>query len=446
MSGRGIGDPRRRSHDTESCSARPEPRERQRARVEGRRPAGPLAGGIVAAALVVAAAPAAHAGGLVRPNNISAHGVSLGGAFVAIADDATAWHFNPSGAAFAGSSLHLGAELVIAPRTFVPVDADGNRGEAQSPETPIVPVPAVGAVVRVSDRVTVGGGLWNTFGGRLSYPKVGLVGVIDQTQNIVLEAVGGVAYKINDRVAVGGAVRFGVGLFAVKTTRRPVDSDLSSAGAGLGASLGATWRVSDKVTLAGSWRSGLDVKTTGSGELLLPEGPLPVNVEHVQTWPQSASLGAAVRLSPRVRWAIELDWMQWSRLEHLIVTFPGTEQVNQRFPLDWVDNYSVRTGVEWRSSPGFALRGGTYFDTNAIPDQNLERQYLDRNKLGVSLGAGLGSGTWRVDVAADFTGGGTRTVPDNSADVGGFPDLANASPGEYSSLLFTFEAAVVRRL
>lgn len=386
---------------------------------------------------------AADAGGIARPNILSARGVSLGGAFVAVADDATAWHFNPAGTVFAEPNVHVGAELVIAPRTYKPLDP---AQPEQSPDTPIIPVPALGVVAEVGDRVKVGGGVWNTYGGQLQYPDQGLTGVIDYSQNIVIEAVGGIGYKINERVAVGGTVRLGVGLFKVQTTQKPVDSDLSATGVGIGASVGAMWRASDTVTVGVSWRSGLDIRTTGSGALMLPAGPLPVEVVHEQTWPQSASVGTAVAFSPRFLWSVELDWTQWSRFETLDVTFPGTEQVNQSYPLDWDDNYAVRSGVQWKVSPGFALRGGVYFDTNAIPDQNIERQYVDRDKLGASLGFGVGRGTWRFDLGADFTGGAGRTVPDNSADVGAFPELANAAPGEYSSLLFTLEAAVVRRL
>jgi long-chain fatty acid transport protein len=409
----------------------------------------------LAAALALLLPSTAVAGGLARPNNLSARGVSLGGAFVAVADDATAWHFNPAGTAFAEPAVHLGAELVIAPRTYVPVDAAGNRGPAQKPETPIVPLPALGLAVRVSDRVTVGAGVWNTFGGQLEYcadraacqaehATDMLGGVIDNTQNAVIELVTGASYRVDDTLAVGGAMRVGYGLFKVMTTSRPADSKVSASGVGVGASLGATWRPSPAVTVAASWRSGLSVETTGDGLI----GDVTVPVEHTQTWPQSASLGAAFAAGPDVTISTQLDWTQWSRYERIVVDFPASTVV-QIYPLDWDDSYGLRAGVEWRQSRRLALRGGAYFDSNAIPDYTMERQYLDRNKVGLSYGASLGLGAWRVDVGGDLlgvVGGSPRTVPDNSAEVAGFPALRNVSPGEYSSKLLTFELAVVRRL
>jgi long-chain fatty acid transport protein len=388
-------------------------------------------------------ATAAHAGGLARPNFLSARGLGLGGAFVAVADDATAWHFNPAGTVFADSSILLGGELVVAPRTYMPLDPSMPE---QSPDTPIFPLPALGVVKHVSDRVVLGGGLWNTYGGSLTYPDQGLSQVIDQSRDAVIETVLGVGYRVNERVAIGGSVRLGIGLFSVKATQKPVDTNLSSKGIGVGAALGATWLASEKVTLAASWRSAMNVKTTGTGELMLPSGPLPVNVEHQQTWPQSASVGAAVALGARARWSVELDWTQWSRMESLSVNFPGNEAVNQLFPMDWKDNYAVRTGVEWKKSAGFALRGGAYFDSNAIPDQTIERQYLDSPKFGLSVGSSIGFGAWRLDLGLDGIAGPPRTVPDNSAEVGAFSALRNIAPGDYSGSVFTFEAAAVRRL
>lgn len=404
----------------------------------------------------VAGGGAAHAGGLARPNNISARGVSLGGAFVAVADDATAWHFNPAGAAFADPGLHLGAEVVIAPRTFVPVDADGNRGPVQAPDTPVVPLPALGVAVRVSDKATVGAGIWNTFGGRLGYcadraacmaehQEDMLTGVIDNSQNFVIELVGGASYRVNNRLSVGGAVRVGYGVFKVMTTARPTDSEVSASGLGIGATLGIMWRPSDCAAFGASWRSSLTVQATGNGAL---GADVDLPIEYAQRWPQSASIGGAFAVGKSVTVATQLDWTQWSRLEQLDVIFPTSTFV-QTYPLDWDDTYGVRAGVEWRARPRLAFRTGAYFDSNAIPDYTIERQYIDRNKVGISYGASVGVGAWRFDFGGDtlgLVGSSPRTVPDNSADVGGFGALRNVSPGDYSSKLFTFELAAVRRL
>ena len=405
-----------------------------------------VAGRLVGLGLAAALAPAtAHAGGLARPNIISARGVGMGGAFVPIADDPTAMHFNPAGAAFAPDAVHLGAELVIAPRSYTPIDADGVRGEAQEPETPVVPLPALGVLARITDRVTFGGGVWNTYGGQLSYMPTGRP-AIDASREAVVELAAGLAYRVNDRLSLGATFRVGVGLFEVKATDRPITSDLSGLGLGVGTTLGAMWRAHPRLTVAGAWRSGLVVDIAGDGVLELPGEHKQVAVAHEQAWPQAASIGVAVVASDRVRVATQVDWTQWSRWETLSVVFPGNEAGNQTFPLDWHDSYAVRAGVDVAVSPTVTLRAGAYVDTSAVPDRTIERQYLDANKFGGSLGAGIEIARWRVDVAVDVAGGPARTVPDNSDEVGAFSGRANLAPGEHEGQVLSFELALTRRL
>ena len=199
--------------------------------------------------------------------------------------------------------------------------------------------------------------------------------------------------------------------------------------------------------LGGVWRSGLTVDVAGEGTLELPgQGDLDVQVAHEQAWPQSAAVGVALAASDAVRIATQLDWTQWSRFENLQVQFPGNEGANQSFPLDWNNTLTARAGIDWQLNRRLALRTGVYFDGNAVPDRTLERQYLDKNKIGGALGAGIGIGRWNVDLALDVSGGPARTVPDNSEEVVDFPSRANLAPGEYQGTVMTFELAVARGL
>jgi len=58
------------------------------------------------------------------------------------------------------------------------------------------------------------------------------MGVIDHSQDAVIEAVLGVGYRVNERVAIGGTIRLGVGLFKVEATDQPVDTNLPTPGPG----------------------------------------------------------------------------------------------------------------------------------------------------------------------------------------------------------------------
>src|SRR4051812_16578865 len=81
-------------------------------------------------ALVAVLVPSlVHAAGLSRPNLAGARAIGMGGAFTAVADDATAVWYNPAGPAFFGDNqVYLGGELVLTQRTYQP-DATSTLGK-----------------------------------------------------------------------------------------------------------------------------------------------------------------------------------------------------------------------------------------------------------------------------------------------------------------------------
>ncbi len=394
---------------------------------------------------LVLVATSAQAGGLSRPNGISARGVGLGGAFTALADDATALYFNPGALADVEPQADAGGELVVGPRSYTPPG-----GPAQS-TTVVAPVPSVGAVGRFTggdDRpspLTFGAGVWNTFGGKVDFTKTGQP-ALDSTQDAALEATAGAALRVSDKLAIGGAIRVGIGLFSLESTMMPFDSSLSASGVGLGGALGAVVKPTDTIRIGVTWRSPLHISTTGSGTVVMPGGPTEEQISHDQHGPQQASLGLAVLPAPAVRLAAQVDWTQWSTVHDLAVRFPATPTLDQVYNEAWTDNWTVRAGGEYAVSSAIALRAGAYFDSDAVPDRTIERQYLDSNKLGIAAGTSVRAAGWRVDAAVDVVLPSTRTVPDNTTATAAFPADANKAPGDYKGTLVTFELAVAHPL
>jgi len=424
-------------------------------------------------ALLAASTQLADAGGLARPNPVSARGVGMGGAFIAVADDPTALHFNPSGIALLPKSVILvGGEFVVAPRTYTPdrvgdtdcaVEPDFEGCRAQSPSAPVRPLPVLGYVARlqnegVPSRVSFGVGLWNTFGGQLEYDEFQSpqIAALNSTRNAVIEVVPGVAYEISDEIAIGMAFRIGFGLFDANTTSKPTTSDLSATGFGVGATFGLMVRPTSSLNIGAVYRTSLTNQTSGSGTLTLSQSNiLDVDVQVDQTWPQQAGIGVAWWATGALRLMAELDWTNWSRLDTLHVNFPGQEGFNQTFLLDWTDSIGLHGGAEYTVNDQLAVRAGVTYDTNAVPDSTIERQFFDDDKLMAAVGGSyLIAGAWRVDTA--FEAGiplGARNVPDNFDELGSWTNFgtgvgvspqsrANSSPGKHESSLYTFELAL----
>ncbi|NVB82933.1 MAG: hypothetical protein HOV81_31435 [Kofleriaceae bacterium] len=398
---------------------------------------------LVTTTLVLAVAGTAHAGGLQRPNGISARGVGMGGAFVAFADDATAIYFNPAALDAMAPEIMVGGELVYGPRTYTPI------GGPDQSTTIVAPVPSIGLVGRLGDsdrpsRLTFGLGVFNTFGGDVTYDKTGNP-ALDATRDIVIELDGSVALHVSDRFSVGAGIRLGLGLFHVESTMLPFDATLSANGVGAGMSLSALVRPTDRLRIGLAWHSPLNVTTKGTGEFDFSGVPTTDTIEHEQHWPQWASLGVGYQATQDLRLAAQVDWTQWSNTDEITVVFPAGALPDQIYPEYWRDSWTVRAGGEYAISPLAALRAGAYFDQYAVPDQSLERQYLDSNKVGVSAGASFHASQWRFDMAVDGIVPSTRTVENNAAEVMNFTPLVNKAPGDHRGTLITFELAAARQ-
>jgi long-chain fatty acid transport protein len=389
-------------------------------------------------------ATAAHAGGLARPNGISARGTGMGGAWTAWADDASAVYFNPAALDDVDQQIDVGGELVFGPRSYTPIATDGTRGAAQK-STVVAPVPSAGVVGRFyyndrPSRFTLGAGLWNTFGGQVTWPKSGQP-ALDSTEDVALEADAGTSLRISDKLSIGGTVRFGLGLFSIAATADPFDSQLSASGVGVSTAWGALVRPTPNVRIGLAWRAPLRVTTEGNGTVTLTSTPTPEAVRHDQVWPQQASLGVGWRPAPPVRLAVQADWTEWSQVKEITVRFPANPALDQVFREDWKDSWTMRVGGEYQWS-AFALRGGAYYDTYAVPDRTIERQYLDSNKIGLAAGASVRAAGWRFDAALDWVLPSTRTVPNNVAQTASFPADRNIAPGDYRGTLVTVELSV----
>jgi long-chain fatty acid transport protein len=398
-------------------------------------------------ALVIASAAAApaDAGGLSRPNVISARGVGMAGAWSAIADDPTALHYNPGALGFLTvDSLLLGVELVYAPRSYTPILLDGTEGPPEESSV-FAPVPALGVAWRLTSDgeptgVVLGVGVWNTFGGQLSYEKFDnpSTPAVNSTEDLVLEVVPGIGYQVNDVLSIGASLRVGIGLFAVDATAKPLDTDISSFGVGIGASLGVLVRPTDKISIGAVWRSNLDIATKGSGTVETSS----VEVAHTQQWPQQLGLSVAVQPTRKLRLAVQYDWTQWSRFDSLIIEFPDEPSLNQTFDLDWDDNFAIRGGFEYAFTDRVAVRAGALFDSAAVPDRTIERQYLDADKISGTAGASFFvARKWRLDTALEVLPGVPRTVEDNRAEAsaGGWGARGNIAPGDHVGSVFTLE-------
>lgn len=120
------------------------------------------------------------------------------------------------------------------------------------------------------------------------------------------------------------------------------------------------------------------------------------------TMPWVFRAGVAVRPVPEVEIELASVYQGWHATEEIRVTeveltlkdnpenvLLEEDQVitdDVVLPAGYKDSYSIRLGADADLSDVFSLRGGTYFETGAIPEQLVTVALVDNDKVGFSLG------------------------------------------------------------
>jgi long-chain fatty acid transport protein len=376
----------------------------------------------------VAVTSQAHAAGLSRPNVLGARAIGMGGAFAAIADDATAvWH-NPAGTAIYGdTSLYLGGEMIILRRSYTP-SPDSPLGmanaAAQAPNRTITEntsptlIPIVGATTRFAfgklkpNRFALSVLAYNVFGGTVSYnPRdVQQAGLLSTTI-LDYEIAPTLAYQVTDVLALGAAIRIGINSFSVNDAEPAFRANLSGSGVGVGGTLGVMVKPHRLVQIGAVYRTTLSATLNGSGAVTVT-GSMPANHDFSLgvTWPQSAALSVAVAPHPRVLASVQGEWSGWSSVQRLNVDLTGLGA--QARAMRYSDSYALHLGVQGVVTRFLVLRLGGAVESSAIPDSTMRRENQDG--LKATLAGGFGLHFWRVFIDGAFEGFlplGARNIP-----------------------------------
>jgi long-chain fatty acid transport protein len=238
-----------------------------------------------------------------------------------------------------------------------------------------------------------------------------------------------VAYRVNDRFAVGGGLD--VRLSSVKLERRvpvvnpftqqPFDAaDVtleSDTATGVGFDVGLLVKPTSGLSVGLSYRHKVAVDFTGDATFqllssgnaqldqrvaqLIPQGALPISTRI--EFPALASLGVAQRWE---KWTIEADvnWYGWSSFDRLPLTFDTEPDLSETIVEEYDDSFQFRVGVQRTLSDTFALRGGYFHDQSPAPAASVSPLLPDADRNGFALGLGwdpagplhLDAGTWIV--------------------------------------------------
>jgi long-chain fatty acid transport protein len=374
-------------------------------------------------------------------NGLGSRAVSMGGAFVGLADDWSAVYWNPAGAAsFDRPVLGFSLADLIPSSTYV-----FDSGMPDGPPSFLAEslkshyLCGMGAYYKpVSRGVVVGFGVATPSGlganwdgndfvslGGAAYEWTSRIGVFSLSPLV--------AVQVRDWLSLGATIHINYGSFRAAMPAGsmsvpgdpPLEVDLgqyeeSMTGWGFGATLGILVRPADRLGLGLTVRTASTMKFKGSARISnfpFLELPGESTLRRDVTWPLWIGTGISWRPVDKLTLTADLQWTQWSKIEALETRYedptwvPLMEETgNDVRTMSWMDKAQIRLGAEYRPSQAWALRAGYTSDPSPAPDatMNVLLPSTDFHVLAVGVGRRVGD----LDLAfgLEYLSGKDRTV------------------------------------
>lgn len=344
-----------------------------------------------------------HAGGFAL-NEYSARGTAMGGAVIALADDASAVAYNPAGITqLTGDSMMFGM-TAIAPVANV---KSGN-GPTTTTQANIYTPPHAYWVHQINDKAWFGMGLFTRFGVGTQY-GVDWAGRsnIYRAELSSYSLAPNLAVKLTDNlsVAIGPEI-----LYSSADLRRSpyptTDMRMDVSGVSVGAQAAVHYKFNDE------WSAGFVYHTSQRAH---DEGHLhTTNMWRNQALtismdlPASYSLGLAYK--PNEKWKFEADavFTQWQDYKDMRYDFEYNGTTIS--PKYWRNVWRFQLGTEYMATDWLALRAGFVWDQDPIR-KGYEDYMLPTNDRKIySAGFGILGGACTYDFSFAYVANNDRSV------------------------------------
>jgi long-chain fatty acid transport protein len=363
-------------------------------------------------------------GGGFQINEHSAKAMAMGGAFTAVANDASAIYFNGAGLMqLDGTNFLIGTTAIAPVSTFRGVFP--NVTQYGTEKQVFFPTHAW-ISHRFSDKIAAGIGFTTPYGLETNWDSdwVGrYLAIGTKLFTFVITPV--VAYKVSDQLSVSAGLTYSWANVTITTkspqTPFPGDAFTSLDGkdnSAWGYSFGLMYKPDPKFTIGASLRSQIKytfdgtATTTGASQLAsqLPNGSATAKL----TTPLNVTVGLAYDVLPQLKLSADFEYVGWSSYDTLAVDFSNPNYKDIASPRLYDNSYIVRLGGEYKLSDMFEVDAGIYYDKDPVKTEYVNPSLPDANRLGFSCGVGYkATNNLQINAAYLFIRSSELTVMDS---------------------------------
>ncbi|BFN30628.1 outer membrane protein transport protein [Vibrio harveyi] len=331
----------------------------------------------------------------------------------AMADNASAQWRNPAMLTYLeGTQVSVGA-IYVNPN----IDVDGTSTYVNGPNAANSHDFAHDAVIpnfyfshQYNDKFAIGFALGTNYGMETDLGKdFAAANFGNQASVFSMEANLNAAYKINEKLSVGGGIRYVMADGSFGAVMPPQMGD-KLAGTTLkymegddtawGWQVGTAWQINANNRIGFAYKSEVDLTLEGYAKGLgfNPADPnAHKNGSMDLALPATAELASYHQLNEQLAIHASINWTNWSSFKELVADFPG-EASNLIKEENWEDNYRFAVGTTYKLDQKWTLRSGVAYDTSAVSDENRTATIPETDRLWLSIGAGY---EWSKNLTLD---------------------------------------------
>jgi long-chain fatty acid transport protein len=391
-------------------------------------------------------------------NGLGPRAVSMGGAFVGLADDYSAAFWNPAAASqLDWITLGFYASYYNPSSSYEYGAAEISTEYAKS-----YPTVLGSAFFPVGDRVHIGLSFYTLSRFQVEWSGAEIDAITGDpksrdwsTKVWVMTFAPSVTYKLSDTFSLGIALNLNYGSYDLFMYKGIVEVDLdigpslvfigaysdSGNGVGIGATLGLFYKPSEIFSLGASIRTPSKITFKGrSSSTNFQNLDFATDSTTFLTLPLWVAGGIAIKPAQMLTLTADVHFSQWSTVETITTEYDSQvwnvvfqESGTDFIPLYWKDTIQIRFGAEYKLNK-IAFRAGFYTDPSPVPDKTMNFHFpiVDANYITFGLGYdGRGPSLHgiQIDLGFEYGMGKERTI--ELAEEGTIPGYGEAIPGTY---------------